>query len=131
MATEFTVVLDDKPGSLADLAEALAQNAVNIMAIHAAPCPQEGHVQFITNNADATMNALRDAGLDYAVQNVLVVPLPNEPGTLARVSRALGASGVNINALYITMERQVVLDVDDLHKAQDIVMGMGFHNAPD
>ncbi len=131
MATEFTVVLQDKPGSLAELTEALAQNAVNIMAIHATPCPREGYVQFITSNPDATMQALRDVDLDYTVQNVLLVALPNEPGSLARVSRALGNSGININALYITMERQVVLDVSDLRKAQEIVMGLGFHNLPD
>jgi hypothetical protein len=131
MATEFTVILEDRPGSLADLTEALAKNAVNIMAIHATPCPQEGYVQFITSNPDATIQALRDAAIDYSVQSVLVMSLPNEPGTLARIARALGNEGININSLYITMERQIVIDVDNLHKAQEMVMGLGFYNAPD
>lgn len=131
MATEFTVILEDKSGALAHLTEALAKSAVNIMAIHATPCPGEWKVQLIANDPDATIQALRDANLDYAVQNVLVVTLPNEPGTLARVSRELAAGDININSLYITMNRQVVLDVDDLMKAQQIIMGLGFHNAPD
>jgi hypothetical protein len=131
MATEFTVILEDRPGSLADLTEALAKNAVNITAIHATPCPEEGFVQFITSDPDATIRALRDASLDYTVQDVLLVTLPNEPGTLARVSRALGDGNININSLYITMNSQIVLDVNDLQKAQEIVMGLGFHNPPD
>lgn len=131
MATEFTVILEDRPGSLADLTEALAKNAVNITAIHATPCPEEGLVQFITSDPDATIRALRDANQDYTVQNVLLVTLPNEPGTLARVSRALGDGNININSLYITMNSQVVLDVNDIQKAQEIVMGLGFHNPPD
>jgi hypothetical protein len=131
MATEFSVILEDKPGTLADLTEALAQNAVNIMAIHATPCPKEWKVQFIANDPDATMRALRDVAMDYTVQNVLVVALPHEPGMLARISRALGDSGININSLYITMDRQVVMDVDNLNRAQVVVMGLGFHNLPD
>lgn len=131
MATEFTVVLEDRPGALADLTEVLAKSALNIVALHATPCPQEGFVQFITSNPDATINALRDAQQDYQVQEVLLVSLPDEPGTLARMSRALGNGGININSVYITIKGQVVLDVDDLRKAQDIVMGLGFRNVPD
>ncbi len=131
MATEFTVILEDRPGALADLTEILAKSAVNIVALHATPCPQEGFVQFITNNADATIHALRDAAQDYEVQEVLFARLPNEPGTLARLSRALGDGEVNINSVYITLNGEVVLDVDDCRKAQDIIMRLGFVNAPD
>jgi hypothetical protein len=125
MATEFTVALEDRPGTLADLSEALAKNAVNITAIHATPCPEEWCVQFITNNADATMLALKDGGFDYKAQEVLLVTLANEPGTLARLSRALGNAGININSLYIAMSGQIVLDVTDLRKAQQIAMSAG------
>lgn len=131
MAIEFTVQLEDVPGSLADMTEALAKSAVNIVAIHATLCGDEWLVQFITSDPDATIRALRDANLDYAAQNVLLVTLPNEPGTLARVSRALGNDGININSLYITLKGQLVLDVSDLQRAQTIVMGLGFHNSPD
>ena len=130
MATEFTVILEDRPGALAEFTEILAKSAVNIIALHATPCPQEGFVQFITNNADATILALRDADHDYQVQEVLLVHLPNEPGTLARLSRALGDGDININSIYITMTGEVVLDVDQLRKAQDIVMRLGYFGAP-
>jgi hypothetical protein len=125
MATEFTVLLEDRPGVLAGLTEALAKNAINIVAIHATPCPTTGIVQFITNSADATIDALRDAALDYTTQDVLVVALAHEPGTLARLARALGEAGVNINAIYMTVEGQTVLDVNDLRKAQQVALGLG------
>ena len=125
MATEFTVLLEDRPGVLAGVTETLAKNAVNIVAIHATPCPTTGIAQFITNNPDATIEALRDAALDYSVQEVLVVALAHEPGSLARLARAFGDEGVNINAIYMTIEGQTVLDVDDLRKAQQIVLNLG------
>jgi hypothetical protein len=125
MATEFTVLLEDHPGTLADLSETLARNAVNIVAMHATSCPGKGIVQFITNNTDATVQALKDAVMEYTTNEVLLVTLADEPGSLARLARALGDAGININSLYITMGGQVVLDVDDLRGAQKVALGLG------
>jgi hypothetical protein len=125
MATEFTIQLPDRPGALADLAEVLAGQGINIMAIHATPCPSEGIVQFIPNNIDATVEALRNAQLDYTAKEVLLVSLADQPGMLARLARALGNAGINIDALYITLQGQVVLDVSDLREAQKVVLGLG------
>lgn len=125
MATEFSVWLEDHPGTLADLAEAMAKNAVNILAIHATPCPKQGIVQFITNHPDAAMEALSDIGLDYTTRDVLLLTLTNEPGALARLARSLATAAININALYITMNGQIVLDVSDIRKAQEVTMALG------
>ena len=125
MATEFSVTLEDRPGALADLTEALAKSAVNIMAIHASPCGGRGVVQFITSSPDATIEALRDMAFAYTTQEVLMVTLAHEPGALARLARALADAAININAVYMTNDRQVVLDVDRLRKAQEVAMGLG------
>jgi hypothetical protein len=126
MATEFSIILEDRPGALADLTEALAQNAVNIIAIHASPCGEEGVVQFITSAPDATIEALKDIKLDFTAQEVLMVTLVNEPGSLARLARALANAGININAVYMTNDRQIVLDVGDaLREAQKVAMSLG------
>jgi hypothetical protein len=125
MATEFSVTLEDRPGALADLTEALAKNAVNILAIHASPCGGEGIAQFITSNPDATIEALRDMAFGYTTQEVLMVTLAHEPGALARLARAMAEAEININAVYMTNDRQVVLDVDMLRKAQEVAMSLG------
>ena len=127
MATEFTVTLDDRPGALADLTEVLARNAVNITALHASPCTTAGIVQFIASHADAAIQALGDARIDYSTREVLLLTLPNEPGALARLARALGDQEVNIQAIYITMGGQVVLDVSDITKAQQTAYGLGYN----
>jgi hypothetical protein len=125
MATEFSVWLEDHPGTLADLAEAMAKNAVNIVAIHATPCPGKGITQFVTNHPDAAMEALSDIGLDYTTREVLLLTLSNEPGKLAQLARALATAAININSLYITMNGQIVLDVSDIRKAQETMMALG------
>jgi hypothetical protein len=125
MATEFTVLLEDRPGALADLAEALAKSAINIMAIHATPCPSMGIIQFITNNTDATVEALRVAEMDYTAREVLLLRMADQPGSLARLARAIATEGININAMYIALGGQVVLDVSDLRQAQQVAMKLG------
>ena len=125
MATEFTVYVEDQPGALADLTEVLARNAVNILAIHGSPCTGQGFIQFVPDSPDATIEALRHAGFDYTTQSVLLVSIAHEPGALAHLSRALAEAGVNINAMYISVNGQVVLDVDDHSKAQQVAMGFG------
>lgn len=125
MATEFAVTVENRLGALAELTEALAKTGVNIMAIHGAPCDEAGIVQFVTNNPDATMLALRDAAIEFATHEVLLVSLRDEPGSLARLARNLADANININAIYITMGQQVVLDVDNLRKAQQVAMSLG------
>lgn len=131
MATEFTVLIEDRPGALADLTETLARNGINITAIHATPGPGVGVVQMLTNNSDATVNALREAGVKYTVREVVLVNLLDQPGSLARLTRALGDAGINITGVYITMRGQIVLSADDLARAQRIALeATSEHGAP-
>ena len=125
MTTEFTVTLQNRPGAMAELAETLAKSGINIIAIHGTPCDDEGYVQFVTDNTDATVNALQMAGIESSVRQVLLVTMVDQPGALARVARALAEAGINLNSIYIAMNSQIVLDVDNIDIAQKIVLGLG------
>lgn len=125
MATEFTVQIQDRPGELARLTEALRKGGVNILALHATSCPDQGMVQFVTNNPDATVEALKTVSIAYNVREVLLLPLKEEPEALVRLATAIAEEGININALYVTNQGQVVLDTDNLLSAQRVAMGLG------
>jgi len=125
MATEFTVQIQDRPGELAKLTEALRKGGVNILAVHATSCPDQGMVQFVTNNPDATVEALKTVNIAYNVREVLLLPLKEEPEALVRLATAIAEEGININALYVTNQGQVVLDTDNLLSAQKVAMGLG------
>jgi hypothetical protein len=125
MATEFTVITEDRPGTLADLAEALSKGGVNLMAVHATPCPEHGIIQFVTDNPDATVSVLKAANINYTTRQVLLLTFKEEPGQLARLARALAQANININSVYITLHGQVVLDVSDLGSAQGVALALG------
>jgi hypothetical protein len=61
----FTVQLDDKPGSLARVAAALAERNVNITGIVGVAEDTDGALMLTTSDAAATRDAFAALGLPY------------------------------------------------------------------
>jgi len=99
--TEFIVDMENQPGRLASLTEALAAFDVNIEALTAYGRNGEGTVRLITSDSPTTRRVLDEAALHFEENTVLTVQLPHRPGELARLTRALADAGVNIDALYV------------------------------
>jgi hypothetical protein len=99
--TEFVVQMENRPGRLAALTEALAASAVNIEALAAYGHDGEGTVRLIVDDAASTRRVLEEAALNHEEHTVLSAHLPHRPGELARLTRALADAGVNIDALYV------------------------------
>ncbi|MGD2059769.1 MAG: ACT domain-containing protein [Acidimicrobiia bacterium] len=98
---EFIVNMENRPGRLASLTEALAAFGVNIEALTAYGHDGEGTVRLITSDAPTTRRVLDEADLRAEEHTVLAVRLPHRPGELARITRMLADAGVNIDALYV------------------------------
>ncbi|HEX5695451.1 MAG TPA: ACT domain-containing protein [Acidimicrobiia bacterium] len=99
--TEFVVQMENRPGRLAALTEALAASGVNIEALAAYGHDGEGTVRLIVDDAPSTRRVLEEAALNHEEHTVLSAHLPHRPGELARLTRALADAGVNIDALYV------------------------------
>lgn len=99
--TEFIVDMENQPGRLASLTEALAAFDVNIEALTAYGKNGEGTVRLITSDSPTTRRVLDEAALNFEEHTVLAVQLPHRPGELARLTRSLADAGVNIDALYV------------------------------
>jgi hypothetical protein len=124
MATEFKVILEDKPGTLAHLGGVLGDARVNIEAIQGTSQRGKGSVQFVPNNPDRTADALDAAGIPYTKREVLIVRVLDEPGMLGDVALVMSRAGINIDSVYVTTRGHVVLGVDDLAGAIQVAGGM-------
>ena len=124
MATEFTVMLENRPGSLAKMGEALGEADVNIDAIQGMLLDGKGIVKFVADNPDSTAEALNAAGIAYTTREVLIVDILDQPGTLGDVARVMSSAGINIDAVYVSLSGKVVLGVDDMAGAQEVAGGM-------
>ena len=118
----FTVELENQPGELARLCEAMAANGINLV-LSATAHGEEGTVVFVADDEAAAQTALEDAGLRYAVRTALTIRMENQPGAGATTFRKLAEAGVNADLLLpIRVSDDVffaVICVDDEEKARD------------
>lgn len=124
MATELRVLLDDKPGTVAAVAEALGKAGVNIDALAGMPTGGgKGDIRVVVTDAEKAKSALEAAGhkVDRS-REVLVVDLADKPGELARTARALANAGINLDSIYLIGQsggsKKIAFGVPDVAKAK-------------
>jgi hypothetical protein len=117
---DLTVMLEDKPGTLADLGEATGGANINIEGMCATTSGGKGEIHILVEDPAATREALAGAGIEVSAdREVFVTEVEDRPGTMAAVTRKLGDAGVNIEFAYTTFGGiRLVLGVDDLDKAR-------------
>jgi hypothetical protein len=101
---EFTVLIEDRPGTLGKVCRALADRRVNILALHSFPIGGKSVTRFIVDNPTTAKTALDTEQLTYTETEVVQVKLPHRPGEIARVASRLGEANININYAYCGLE---------------------------
>ena len=113
---DLTVILVNKPGTLADAFEALGQAGVNVVGACGFPAAGEGILHVLVEDAEAARRAVEAAGLGVRDERDVVVldPLPNQAGTGGALLRRIANQGVNVDLAYLTEDGRVVLSGDDV-----------------
>ncbi len=101
-ARHLTVTVENRPGTLAKLAQALADAKVNIRAFLSSAAGAEGSIQVIVEDTKKAKKALDAAGLSYTEGTLEQVEVPNKPGALARLAGKYAAKNINIRSAYAT-----------------------------
>lgn len=122
---QFEISVQNKPGEIARIAELLGRNSVNIVGINTELKSKRGMIRVITDDEATTRRSLGAGGLKYLEREVLEVSLPDRPGELAKMTKTLARSGINIESLFIlstgTSVEKVALGVDDMEKAKEVL----------
>lgn len=101
---EFTVQMEDRPGTLGKCCRALGDRGVNILAFHSFSSEGKSAVRFIVDNLTAAKTVLDADRYTYIETEVALAHLPNRPGELARAASRLGEDSININYAYTGIE---------------------------
>ncbi len=99
---QFTLYLENKPGTLAKVMQKLADADINIDGISVAESTDVGLVQIVVSNAAQTRQILQRTKTPFTVQEVCLLSLDNVPGALCRVVSQLAQAHVNVNYVYAT-----------------------------
>ena len=123
--SRIIVMARNEVGVIADISRTLADEGINIETISAEALDEKGVVTLTTDSYDDALRVLTDAGFKTVSDDSLVLRLPDEPGSLAKVAERFKDAGVNIQSLHIVERRGdhtiVALSADDRAKAEALV----------
>ncbi|HEV3233329.1 MAG TPA: ACT domain-containing protein [Candidatus Dormibacteraeota bacterium] len=116
MATDLQIDVEDRTGAAADLGDALAKAGINILGACGVVVGGSGVMHVLVDDPDTARAALDAAGVTVggASEAVVVGPLHDQPGELARVTRAAADAGISLTYMYVATDTRLVLGADDV-----------------
>jgi hypothetical protein len=95
----FIVELENKPGELARITEAIAQRGINILGLTGATNGSSGSAVLYTNDEEGTRSALAAAGCQPREIELVLASVAHKPGAFAAIARKLADAGINVEAV--------------------------------
>ena len=128
VATQLAVFLENRPGALARVGEALAAAGINIHAVSISDTVDHSVVRLVLSDPHRALFLFEERGTLVVESEVVLIESDNHPGTLAMLAERLAGGNVNIEYLYGSArptagQSLLVLRVSDAHKAVKLLRG--------
>jgi hypothetical protein len=101
LTKQLSLFLANKPGTLADVCDALAAEGINISALTTSDTVDHSVVRMVVSDTDKALAIFESSGTLAIETEVLVLDNDNKPGSLARVARVLAGLHINIEYAYL------------------------------
>ena len=122
MATDLTVILEDRPGTLADVGEALGKAGINIEGLCGFPSEGRGVLHLLVEDGPTARRAIEEAGLQVQSQRqVLILEVEDRPGEFGSICRRIANAGINVDLIYAATDTRLVVGADNLDKARAVI----------
>jgi len=121
--TQLAVFLENRPGALGRVCEALAKAGVNIHALTVSDTVDHAVVRMVVNDSTKALMLLGERGVLAFENDVLLIDAANEMGVLGKIADALSRAEVNIEYAYFATTGNspkglIVLRTSDTEKAR-------------
>ena len=119
---DLMIAIENRPGALAEMGDALGRAGMSIEGGGAWVVSGRGVAHFLFEDGVAARNALEAAGIQVLAERDVLVQRLNqaEPGQLGKLSRRMTEAGVNIEVLYSDHDHQLILVVDDIVRGRAV-----------
>ena len=119
---DLTIELENRPGALAEMGEALGRAGVSVEGGGVFVVNGVGVAHFLFADGAAARKALEAAGIRVVAEREVLVQRLHQgrPGQLGEISRRMAEAGVNIEVQYSDHDHQLILVVDDLAKGKAV-----------
>jgi len=126
LATQLALFLENKPGTLAAVCDALAEAKINIFALTISDTVDHAVVRMVVSDTHKALSIFEAHGTLEVENEVLMIEHDNRPGTLSEVAKKLAAKKINIEYAYLaggphTKKGLMILRPDNIKKASEIL----------
>ena len=97
---QLAIFLDNRPGTLARLADALAEAGINIYAITTSDTVDHSVIRLVVSDYQRAMHVFEEHGTLVVEDDVLMIAGSNKPGEMARIAHRLAEAKINIEYCY-------------------------------
>src|SRR5919109_3657572 len=123
---QLAIFLENKPGTLARVCDALAEAKVNIHAIAVSDTIDHSVIRLVVSDPRRAMLLFEEHGTLVVEDDVLMVDGDNKPGSLARICHKLATARINIEYCYCATSPEakkglMILRASDAKKALKVL----------
>jgi len=97
---QLAIFLDNRPGMLARVADALAEAKINIYAITTSDTVDHSVIRMVVSDSRRALHLFEEHGTLVVEDDVLMIDGSNKPGQLAQIAHKLADAKVNIEYCY-------------------------------
>ncbi len=97
---QLAIFLDNRPGMLARVADALAEAKINIYAISTSDTVDHTVIRLVVSDYRRALHVFEERGTLVVEDDVIMVEGSNKPGEMARIAHKLANAKINIEYCY-------------------------------
>ncbi len=125
---QLAIFLENRPGMLARVCDALAAEGINIYALTTSDTIDHAVIRMVVSDYRRALHVFEQRGTLVVEDDVLLVEGSNKPGSLARIAHKLAEARINIEYAYCATPPEakkglLVLRVKDVKKALKVLNG--------
>ena len=126
IGTQLALFLENRPGTLARVCDALSAADINIYAITTSDTVDHVVIRMVVSNPRKALLIFEEHGTLVVEDEVLMVDGDNKPGSLARLAEKLADAKINVEYLYSATHPRIrkgliILRVNNVKKALKVL----------
>jgi len=123
---QLAIFIANKPGTLAEVCDALAEDKINIYGLTVSDTVDHAVVRMVVSDTRRAIALLEAHGTLVIENDVIMIENDNRPGGLSRIAKALATTKVNIEYAYLATipaarKGLLILRVSDVKKALKVL----------
>ena len=122
IVTQLAVFIENKPGTLAAVCDALAKEGINIWGMATSDTTDHNVVRLVLSDPRRALDVFEEHGTLVVENDVLMIENRNNPGALSKIAKALAKKKINIEYAYLAshpgdVHGLLILRVDNAKEA--------------